>query len=80
MCRQEDGLGISGFWRGRTADRGNNGRGGAGLGEEKDVRAIGETGRRKKRKRTGQQVIILSLAKVVRGSFVSPGTADDPGQ
>lgn len=63
-------------------DRGNDGRGGAGLGEEKDVRAIGDTGRRKKRKRkrTGQQVIILSLAKVVRGSFVSPGTADDPGQ
>ena len=59
-------------------DRGNNGRGVTSLGEEKGVRAIGETGRRKKRKRTGQQAIILSLAKAARGSFVSPGTANDP--
>lgn len=60
-------------------DRGNNGRGGTSLGE-KDVRPIQEAGRRKKRKRTGQQVIILSLAKAARGSFVSPGAANDPGQ
>lgn len=57
-------------------DRGNDGRGGSGLGEEKDVRAIGETGRR----RRGREQEAGRHRISGQGSFVSPGTTKDPGQ
>lgn len=61
-------------------DRGNDGRGGTGLGEEKDVRAIGETGRRKAGKRTGQQVSIVSLAKAPLSLQGLPRTQDSKNE